>query len=93
MVQKEGKGAETFPTRREAVKAARQIVRDKTAGQLVIHGRDGRIRAHETYGMTRIQDPPKKSRLARRIGRAVGKVALDRVQADPNSPRAHSSKK
>src|SRR5579863_6229911 len=93
VVQKEGKTAETFPTQREAVEAARQIVKDKTAGQLVIHGRDGRIREHETYGMTRIQDPPKKSRLAKRIGRAVGKVALNRVQSYSHPPRDHSSKK
>jgi len=92
-VQKEGRRATTFPTQREAVEAARQIVRDNTAGQLVIHGRDGRIREHETYGMTQIQDPPKKSRMARRIGRAVGRVALERMQSDPLPPRAHSSKK
>jgi hypothetical protein len=84
VVQKEGKSAETFPTQRQAVEAARRTVKNKTTGQLVIHGRDGRIREHETYGMTRVQDPPKKSRLAKRIGRAVGKVALDRVQSDPH---------
>jgi hypothetical protein len=104
VLQKEGKSAETFPTQREAVEAARQIVKDKTAGQLVIHGRDGRIREHETYGMIRIQDPPKKSRLAKRIGRAVGTVALrrvqsvgtvalKRVQSDPHPLHDHSSKK
>ena len=93
VVQKEGKSAETFPTQRKAVEAARRIVKDKTAGQLVIHGRDGRIREHETHGMTRIQDPPKKSRLAKRIGRAVGRVALKRVQSDPYLPRDHSSKR
>jgi hypothetical protein len=93
VVQKEGKSAETFPTQREAVEAARQIVKHKTAGQLVIHGRDGRIREHETYGMTQIQDPPKRSRLAKRIGRAVGTVALKRVKSDPHPPRDYSSKK
>lgn len=92
VVQKEGKSAETFPTQREAVEAARQIVRDKTPGQLVIHGRDGQILKHETYGMTRIQDPPKKSPLAKQIGRAVGKIALERVQSDTHPPRDHSSK-
>jgi hypothetical protein len=92
VVQKEGKRAETFPTQREAVEAARQIVRRNTAGQLVIHGRDGRIREHETYGMTQIQDPPKKSPLARRIGQAVGKVALERVQSDSHPACDHSPK-
>lgn len=37
MVQKEGKSAETFPTQRQAVEAARRTVRNKTASQLVIH--------------------------------------------------------
>jgi len=91
VVQKEGKNAETFPTQREAVEAARQIVRHKTEGQLVIHGKDGGIREHETYGMPQIQDPPKKSRLAKRIGRAVGAVALKRVKSDSQPPRDYSS--
>ncbi len=89
-VQKEGRRPTTFPSQRKAIEAARQSVRDNAAGQLVIHGRDGRIREHEAYGMTRIQDPPRKSRLAKRIGRAVGKVALERIQSDPLPPRAHS---
>jgi Uncharacterized protein conserved in bacteria (DUF2188) len=92
VVQREGKAAETFSTQREAIQAARQIVRDKNFGQLVIHGRDGRIRDHETYGMTRVQDPPKKSRRARQIGLAVGKLALDRMQPDTHPSRDHSSK-
>jgi hypothetical protein len=93
-VKKEGKREETFSTQREAVTAAREIVKNQSAGQLVIHGRDGRIRDHETYGMTTIQDPPKKSRLAKRIGRAVGIVALKRVQSsDHISPSASPRKK
>jgi hypothetical protein len=92
VVQKEGKRANMFRTQREAVEAARQIVKDSAAGQLVIHGSDGQVRDHETYGMTRIQDPPKKSRLAKRIQRAVGKVALERVQSDPHPPREHAPK-
>lgn len=92
VVQKEGKSAETFRTKRKAVEAAREIVKDKSAGQLAIHGRDGRILEHEAYGMTRIQDPPKKSRLAKRIGQAVGKMALRRVQSDPQPSRDHATK-
>src|ERR1700676_932631 len=56
------------------------------AGQLVVHGRNRQIREYGTYRMTRIQDPPKKSRLAGPIARAVGKVALERVQSDPALP-------
>ncbi|MEO8663766.1 MAG: DUF2188 domain-containing protein [Bryobacteraceae bacterium] len=84
VVQKEGKSAETYPTQREAVAAARKIVKHKAAGQLVIHGRDGQILEHETYGMTQIQDPPKRSRLAKRIGQAVGTVSLNRVKSRPS---------
>ncbi len=80
VVQKEGKRATTFQTQRQAIEAAMEIVRDRT-GQLVIHGKDGRIRGHKVYGMSRIQDPPKKSPLAKRIARAVEKVTLERVQA------------
>ena len=85
LVQKEGMRAETFQTQREAVEAARLIVKGTSAGQLVIRGKDGQIRDYESYGMTRIQDPPRKSKLAKRIGRAVGKIkggaplAADRV--------------
>src|SRR5260370_14877965 len=86
-VKKEGVIAKTFPTQREAIEAARRSVRND-AGQVVIHAKDGRIRDHETYGMTRVQDPPKKSRLAKRIGRAVGKVALNRVLSDHVPPNA-----
>jgi hypothetical protein len=84
-VKKEGAIAETYRTQGEAIKAARKAARKSTEGQLAIHGRDGRVREHETYGMTPIQDPPRKSRLAKRIGRAVGKVALQRVQTDSHA--------
>ncbi len=84
-VKKEGVIARTYRTQGEAIKAARMIAKKAASGQLVIHGRDGRIREHETYGMTPVMDPPKKSRLAKRIGRAVGRVALKRVQSDARS--------
>jgi|SRR6266542_3356064 len=83
--------AETYRTQGEAIKAARVIAKKAKGGQLVIHARDGGIREHETYGITPVQDPPKKSRLAKRIGRAVGKVALKRVEADSHSSRVISS--
>lgn len=92
-VKKEGIVARTYRTQGEAIKSARRIAKQADGGQLVIHGRDGRILEHETYGMTPVQDPPKKSRLAKRIGRAVGRVALKRVQSDPKPSRAVSPKK
>lgn len=81
-VKAEGVMGHVYPTQREAIAAALQSIRDKSVGQLVIHGKNGQIRERDTYGMTSIQDPPKRSRAAKRIGRAVGKVALQRVQSD-----------
>jgi uncharacterized protein DUF2188 len=91
-VQKEGVSAQTFPTRREAATAARQRIR-RDMGQFVVHGPDGGIREYETHGMTPVQNPPGKSRLAKRIGRAVGKVALRRLQSDQVAPSAGPAKK
>ena len=92
-VKKEGKSGKSFSTQRKAVEAAKKSVRKERAGQFVVHGRNGQIREYGTYRMTRIQDPPKKSRMAGRIGRAVGKVVLERVQSDPSPPSEHSAKK
>lgn len=89
-VKKEGKSAKTFSTQREAVRAAKESVKTQ-GGQFVLHGTDGQTRQYEVYGMTRIQDPPKKSPIAVRIGRAVGKVVLERVQS--NAPSEHAAKK
>src|SRR5437660_1946946 len=85
--------ARTFSTQREAVDAARASVKSERSGQFAVHGKNGEIREYETHGMIRIQDPPKKSRMAGRIGRAVGKVVLERVQSDSIPPSEHSAKK
>jgi hypothetical protein len=92
-VKKVGKSAKSFSTQREAVDAAKKSVKKERAGQFVVHGRNGQIREYGTYRMTRIQDPPKKSRIAGRIGRAVGKMALERVQSGPSPQSDHSPKK
>ncbi len=89
VVKKEGVTAETFSTRRAAVTAARERARRET-GQLVVYGPDGGIRKYETYGMAPVPDPPRKSRMAGRIGRAVGSVALKRIQSDDTSRRAQA---
>jgi hypothetical protein len=81
-VKSVGAKGHIYPTQREAIGAAVRSIRDKSVGQLVIHRKNGQIRECHTYGMTLIQDPPKRSRLAKRISRAVGKVALQRVRAD-----------
>jgi hypothetical protein len=92
-VKKEGKSAKTFPTQRAAVDAAKESAQSEKAGQFVVHGKNGQIREHQTYGMPRIQPPPKKSRLARLIAQAVGQVALERVQSNPSPASANPAKK
>jgi hypothetical protein len=95
--KKEGESAKTFSTQQKAVDAAKQTVKNERAGQFVVHGKRGEIREYETHGMTRIQDPPKKSRMAGRIARAVGTLALERVQSDsspshePSAPASEPS--
>src|SRR5262245_1411889 len=85
-VKREGRRADgVFPTQREAIESGRQIARRANSGQLVVHGRDGRIREHDTYGMPKIQDAPSGS--SDRIERAVRKVTRDRLDADPHHPR------
>jgi hypothetical protein len=81
-VKSEGAKGHIFPTQREAIAAALQSIRKKSVGQLVVHAKNGQIREHHTYGMRAIQDPPKRSRAAKRISQAVGKLALQRVQSD-----------
>jgi len=82
-VKKEGGPVRTFSTQRKAVDAARKSLKGVRVGQLVVHGRDGRIRKCVTRGMPRVQDPPRKSRLAGPIGRAVAKIVLARVIGPP----------
>ncbi len=92
-VKKEGKSAKTFSTQREAVYAAKEAVKHAKAAQFVVYGKDGQIRESGTHGMARIQAPPKKSRIAARIGRAVGQLALRRVQSDHRTASEHSAEK
>ena len=85
-VKREGSKADrVFPTQREAIDTARDIVRDKGSGQLVIHNRDGRIRTIDTYGMPPIQDPPGKKSV--KIEKAIGKITRQRLDADPHPAR------
>jgi hypothetical protein len=90
-VKREGSSGKLYATQREAVDAARKTVKNSHAGQFVVYGEDGQVKKREVYKMTPVQDPPKKSSRADEIARAVGKVALKRVQSDP--PSEHSSKR
>ena len=62
------------------------MVKEKGSGQLVVYGRDGKIRERDTYGMPPIQDPPGKK--SSKIEKAVRKITRDRLAADPMPSRA-----
>lgn len=85
-VQKEGKKPESFHKQREAIATARSMVKASASGQFVLYAKDGRIREHESHGMTVIQNPPRHSKMATRIGQAVGKVTPTRIQSSHPSP-------
>lgn len=53
------KAAKVFSTQGEAIKAGRQSAQ-KNQSELVIHGRDGKIREKNTYGQDPL--PPKDKR-------------------------------
>jgi hypothetical protein len=92
-LKREGDRGKVFPTQREAIAAGMESIRSKTSGQLVIHGRNGQIRQSDTYKMTPIQDPPKRSSAAKKIRSAVGKVALRRILSDTHPSSASTPKK
>lgn len=46
------RATETFDTQRDAIQRAREIARNK-GSELLIHGRDGKIREKNTYGRDR----------------------------------------
>jgi hypothetical protein len=87
-VKKEG-GADrkVFATRRQAIEKAREIARDSAPSQMVVYGKDGRIRDHVTHGVPRVQDPPSKSRRAIRLEKAVGRHALERLRSASSASR------
>lgn len=53
------RASSVFDTQTEAIDAARKLAKD-SAGQLVVHGRNGRIRERDHYG--RDPFPPKEPR-------------------------------
>ncbi|MEO8597660.1 MAG: DUF2188 domain-containing protein [Candidatus Solibacter sp.] len=77
----------TFSTQADAIKAASHIVRDSVAGQFVVLRHDGKIVKHVTHGLPKVQDPPGKRGGKKKIQNAVGRVALERFNADPHPAR------
>jgi hypothetical protein len=85
-VKTEGRRVETFGTKQEAVATALRSGKKAKSARIVVHGKDGRILEHHSHGMPKIQEPPRKGRLAtRKIATAVGKVVLNRLRAGSES--------
>jgi apolipoprotein N-acyltransferase len=93
-VKKEGEQAKAFDTKKDAVAKAVKLVRARHSGQVVIHGRDGRIVSHFTYRLPRVHQPPKKSSIGdRKIEKAVHEVVLERLKSDSYPHRAYEPAK
>ncbi len=55
----EGRASRVFDNRSDAISFARNIAKDNS-GEMIIHGRDGRIREHNSYA--RDPHPPRNKR-------------------------------
>lgn len=70
-------------TQKEAIDAAREIVRQMPAGQVVIFGRDGSIKRRDIHGLREVQRSPLRSNLGRKaIEKAVSTVIRERLSGD-----------
>ena len=93
IVVKDRERPASFETKREAVHVAVRQTKKNHSGQIVIHGRNGRIAELRTYGLPKVQNPPKSGALgSKKIAKAVGKVVRDRL-AEPPPNRAVKSEK
>jgi hypothetical protein len=86
-VRREGRLSDTFSTQANAIKAARDMVRNNVIGQFVVLKQDGQIVKHVTHGLPKVQDPPGKRGGKKKIQNAAGRVALERFAADSHPPR------
>jgi len=69
-----------YATQRDALAEARSLLRKSDSGQVVIHGRGGRLIAAGVHGLPKIQKPPVKSSLgSKNIQRAISQIVLDRI--------------
>jgi len=72
-----------FPTQQQAINAARKIVLGASAGQIVVHGRDGTMRWQDVHGLPLVQTPPRKSAIGTKaIEKAVSGVILKRLERE-----------
>ena len=72
--------SEVFSTQKAAINAARRIVHQSPAWQIVIHGRDGSLQWGDVHGLPTIQTPPLKSDLGTKaIKKAISTVIRERL--------------
>jgi hypothetical protein len=70
-----------YSTQKQALEAARDIVRRSPAGQIVVHDRDGSMHWRDIHGLPAIQKPPRKSDLGTEaIKKAVFAVIRKRLE-------------
>jgi hypothetical protein len=86
-VNRDGK-ISIFSNKRNAVQAAKRTAKGQSSGQLVVHGRGGRIEEYKTYGLPRVQTPPKKGRFANGTQAAALRKALFARIVEQPSERA-----
>lgn len=76
----------TYATQKEAIVAARELVKRGTSGRIVVHGRDGSIRSKEVRGLPAVQTPPIKGNLGTKaIEKAVSAVIRERLALNSRS--------
>lgn len=86
-VKREGRSGSLHAAKGDAVEHARHLARSGASGQVVIHQRDGRIAEHVTYGLPKVKNPPRRSRLGtKKIEEAVNRAVWDRLKSDPLPP-------
>ncbi len=83
VVRKEGwskRGMEVYSTQKKAIQAARKINQRTSAGQIVIHGRNGSFRSSDLHGMPAVHGRRRKGTLSTRaIKVAVSSVIRERL--------------
>jgi hypothetical protein len=81
VLKRDAKNEDTlYSTQKQAIEAAREIGQRSSAGQIVVHSRDGSIRWRDVRGLPEIQTPPRKSDLGTKaIERAVAAVIRERL--------------
>jgi hypothetical protein len=72
---------DVYVTKKEAIDAARDMVHRSSAGQIVVHGRDGSMSWRDVHGLPVVQKPPRKSDLGTKaIKKAVSTVIRERLE-------------